>query len=171
MKTISKAMLLALITTSCGNSKLINPIKEPTSPISPITPTTIKIDYVVRINHTDTSKVTNLVNGLGYAHKVNGNWINVDKFRYAGSFKPVVAGNFFRGQFIIPSGLSDLNFRSQLFLLSTNSGDPLVNSQNEATIQVWANNVLIVDKTPTGFDSISWNYGRYDIGALVPLTY
>ena len=174
MKTISKALLSAIILASCNgcnnNNKVISP-KQYINPVVPVFFFFLKIDYLIRIISTDTSKVTNLVNGLGYAHKLNGNWTSVVKFSSPSNLIPVNVGDFFRGQFFIPCGLNDLRFQSSAFLLSSVSGDPLVNPQNAATIQVWANNNLIVDKRPNGFDSTVWNYGRYDIGALVPVSY
>ena len=169
LKTISKAALMSLMIASCNknNSLSPNPITLPSNPIE----LPIKIEYDIRILSTDTSKVTNLVNGLGYTHKVNGNWVQVFEFGSPSNFLPVTSGKNYRGQFLIPTGLSNVNFQSSLFLLSTVSGDPANNPNNIATIRVWANNSLIVDKRPNGFDSVSWSPYKWDIGALVPLSY
>lgn len=166
MKTISKLALGALIAASCSNNRVIAPAPNP---ITPIIQSPIIVDFRIRILNVDSANVTNLVNGLGYVYKSNGNWIQVVKFGSMGGHLLVHQGEWFKGQFIIPSGLSDLKFQSQMFLLS--NGVSSVNPQNVVTLQVWANNTLVVDRRPNGFDSTSWNYGRYDISTLVPLTY
>ena len=169
LKTISKAALMSIIIASCNKNSLISPNTglPPEIPLE----SPIKIDYSIRILSTDTSKTTNLVNGLGYVHKVNGNWIQVVKFSSPSALIPVVAGDFFRGQFFIPTGLDNINFQSSAFLLSSVMGDPANNPNNKATIEVWANNVKIIDKRPNGFDSTSWNPSKWDIGALAPVSY
>lgn len=172
MKTISKAFLSAIIAASCSgcSNKSISPSTE-LNPVNPNLCEPIKIDYDIRIKHVDTSKVTNLVNGLGYAHKLNGNWISVVKFSSPANLIPVYSGDYFRGQFFIPCGLSDVRFQSSAFLLSSVGGDNPINPNNIATIQVWANNQLIVDKRQNGLDSASWIPFKWDIGALVPVNY
>lgn len=170
MKTISKALLSAIILASCTNNKVISP-SEGIPPTNPNICQPIKIDYDIRIKHVDSSKVTNLINGLGYTYKLNGNWVQVNKFNSPSNPIPVVSGVFFRGQFFIPCGLSDVNFQSNAFLLSSVAGDPANNPNNIATIQVWANNQLIVDKRQNGVDSLAWSYYKYDLSALVPVSY
>lgn len=131
----------------------------------------IRIDWVIYVKSTDHSKVTNLTNGLGYAHKVNGNWVSVNKFSAPGAQIPVHDKQVFRGQFFIPTGLSDVNFQSSAFLLSSVTGDPAMNPSNIAYIQVYANGQLIVDKRPNGFDAVAWAPFKWDVGALVPVSY
>ncbi len=175
LKTIFAALVLVTLTISCTKNNSLTPSLESTSKlgqdVTPIYQDSILIEYVIHIKSVDSTKVTNLTNGMGYAHKVNGNWISVSKFSSAGSFIPVHKGQYFRGRFYIPIGLSNLNFQSQLHLLSSNLGDILRNPDNIATIEIHSNGVLIVDKRANGFDSTVWNYGRFDIGALVPISY
>lgn len=158
---------LSIFCLSCRHNATI----APEIPITPIFLDSIQVNYVIHIKSVDTTKVTNLVNGLGYAYTINGVWHRVVKYRYDGSFLPVYKGKMIRGQFYIPPDLTNVNFQSNLFLLSTTTGDTLINPHNVATIQVWSNNVLVVDKRPSGFDSTVWNYGRYDISSLTTLSY
>lgn len=145
---------LSIFCLSCRHNATI----APEIPITPIFLDSIQVNYVIHIKSVDTTKVTNLVNGLGYAYTINGVWHRVVKYRYDGSFLPVYKGKMIRGQFYIPPDLTNVNFQSNLFLLSTTTGDTLINPHNVATIQVWSNNVLVVDKRPSGFDSTVWNY-------------
>ncbi len=176
LTTIFAALVLITLTVSCTKNNSLTPSLAPTSKlgqdVTPVAQDSILVNYIIQIFSVYTTKITNLTNGLGYTYKDgNGNWIQVSKFSSAGGQIPVKKGQYFRGQFYIPTGLSDVNFQSQLFLLSTNVGDIANNPNNIAKIQVYANHVLIVDKRANGMDSVSWNYGRYDIGALVPVSY
>lgn len=169
MRTISLNDLSKLITSpyKINNSRIyptLNPYPIPF-------PKPILIEYEIRIYSVDPTKPTNLLNGLGYTYKDNGNWIKKVMFSNDGAMIPVHSKQLIRGLFYIPIGLSDLRFQSQLFLLSSVSGDPLINSKNVATIRVKANGNVILDKSPTGIDSVVWNYGRYDISASVPVNY
>jgi len=134
--------------------------------------TPIKIDWVIYIKSVDQTKITNLTNGLGYAHKLaNGNWVSVTKFSAPGAQIPVHNGQFIRGQFFIPVGLSDINFQSSAFLLSSVTGDIANNPSNRVYIQVYANNQLIVDRRPNGFDAAAWAINKWDAGTLIPVSY
>ena len=134
--------------------------------------TPIKIDWVIYIKSVDQTKITNLTNGLGYAYKLaNGNWVSVTKFSTPGAQIPVHNGQFIRGQFFIPVGLSDINFQSSAFLLSSVMGDIVNNPSNRVYIQVYANNQLIVDRRPNGFDAAAWAINKWDAGTLVPVSY
>lgn len=161
--------LICLTGLMCRHNTALAPA-DPITPINPIFTDSIKIDYAIWIKSVDTTQVTNIVNGMGYAYTVNGNWFTVEnKFKYPGNFTPVHKGKLFRGQFYIPPNLTNVRFKSALFLLSNDF--ILANQHNVATIQVWSNNVLIVDKRANGLDSVVWNYGRYDIGSLTPVFY
>lgn len=133
----------------------------------------ITIDYVINIVSVDTTKVTNLVNGLGYTYKnQSGNWVRVVKYAYDGCFKKVQKGEVIRGRFKVRESLDNINFQSNLFLLSTNMGDPAINSQNIATLQVYEDGVLIVDKSPSGTPTNNFYWTapyQFDISVLTPL--
>ena len=134
--------------------------------------TPIKIDWVIFVKSVDQSKITNLTNGLGYAHKLpNGNWASVTKFSAPGAQIPVHNKQYFRGQFFIPTGLSNVNFQSSAFLLSTLQGDSAINPNNKVYLQVYANDQLIVDRRPNGFDAAAWATNKWDASTLVPVSY
>lgn len=170
LKTAAIA-LLSLSIVSCSHSKIIAPID---TPIDPPIEDSINVTYVIEIKSVDTTRTTNLVDGLGYTYKdTSGSWRRVVKYAYDGSFKPVHAGDVIKGSFKVPTGLDNINFQSQLFLLTSTTGDPAMNSNNIATLRVFEDGILIVDKSPTGTpaNSFYWGVGgnKWDIGVLTPL--
>lgn len=168
---LAVSAILSLTISSCTKNKLI----APTTEVGPIDNPSLEADsilitYIINVQSVDTTKVTNLTNGLGYAFKdVNGNWQTVCKAFSPGGYVQVHAGTILRGSFNVPVGLDNGLFQSTAFLLSSVSGDIARNSANLATIKVYEDGVLIVDKSATGMDSVDWNYDKWNLNATKPL--
>lgn len=173
-KIISILAIATLFTTaiaSCTKAKAIKPQQEVGPVVNPtLAPDSIEVTYIIHVLSTDTTKVTNLVNGIGYAYKdAGGNWQRVTKVFADVSFIPVHAGQIFRGTFYVPAGLDNPLFQSSAFLLSSNSGDVARNPANLVTIKVFEDGNLIVDKSASGIDSVDWGYDKWNINSTKPL--
>lgn len=172
--------LLSLTIISCAQKHPLSPSVKVVDVSNSLNTDSINIFYVIRIlsvdlnsDNNDLVKTTNLVNDIGYTYKdISGNWIRVVKYGYDGRFMQVHQGQIIRGTFKVPAGLNSINFQSQLFLLTTNTGDVAMNPQNIATLQVFEDGNIIVDKSPSGIPANYFNWiapYKWDLSALTPL--
>jgi hypothetical protein len=167
---ILAAAIVSLTVSSCVKHNTLTPVAEPVITEVASAPDSVLITYEIHVVSVDTTKVTNLVNGMGYSYKDSlGVWHTNYKFQAEVAFVPVHAGQYFRGQFYVPTHLTGVCFRSALFLLSTTTGDIASNPNNVITMKVRKNGNVIVDRSANGIDSVDWNYGRWNINAHVGL--
>lgn len=164
------AAIVSLTVSSCVKHNTLAPSTEPVITEVATAPDSVLLTYEIHVVSVDTTKVTNLVNGMGYSYKDSlGVWHTNYKFQTETSFVPVHAGQYFRGQFYVPTNLTGICFRSALFLLSTTTGDIARNPNNIITMKVRKNGNVIVDRSPNGIDSVDWGYDKWNINSNVGL--
>jgi hypothetical protein len=167
---LALSAIVSLAVSSCVKHTPLAPSTEPVITAVTPAPDSVLITYEIHVVSVDTTKVTNLVNGMGYSYKDSlGVWHTNYKFQAEVAFVPVHAGQYFRGQFYVPTHLTGICFRSALFLLSTTTGDIASNPNNVITMKVHKSGNVIVDRSANGIDSVDWNYGRWNINANVGL--